>query len=189
DVRCWSLLVCCVAGNRRKAIGNIQRESEAAGRSSLKSRLFGPITRAPGAPSLQFEVELKSLDKLETFRSRPSKSCVSRLRSSEELDSTAVLGVTAELRRGLTGPTRRADYPRSRRSKTAVACIRGAGCSKPGQMGFRTMHTSLLGCRSRVGHQHQPKEGSYVRYVADRSHPEVVRRHGRRENFQIAPGG
>src|SRR5215469_1298740 len=33
-----------------------------------------------------------------------------------------------------------------------------------------------------------PKEGSYVRYVADRSHPEVVRRHGRREYFQIAPG-
>src|SRR5262249_7523494 len=50
----------------------------------------------------KFEVELKSLDKLEAFRSRPSKSCVSRLRSSEELDSTAVLGVTDELRRGLT---------------------------------------------------------------------------------------
>src|SRR5262249_6731018 len=33
------------------------------------------------------------------------------------------------------------------------------------------------------------KEGSYVRYVADRSHPEVIRRHGRREFFQIAPGG
>src|SRR5215469_8934837 len=44
-------------------------------------------------------------------------------------------------------------------------------------------------CRSRVGHQHQPKEGSHVGFVADRSHPEVVRRHGRRECFQIAPGG
>src|SRR5262252_8665804 len=44
-------------------------------------------------------------------------------------------------------------------------------------------------CRSRVGHQHQLKEYSHVGYVADRSHPEVVRRHGRREFFQIAPGG
>jgi hypothetical protein len=43
--------------------------------------------------------------------------------------------------------------------------------------------------KARVGHQHQPKEGSHVGYVADRSHPEVVRRHGRREFFQIAPGG
>ena len=56
--------------NRRKAIGYIQREIEAAGRSSLKSRLLVPITRAPGAPSLQFEVELKRLDKLEAFRSQ-----------------------------------------------------------------------------------------------------------------------
>ena len=56
--------------NRCKAIGNVQRESEAVGRSSLKSRLLVPITRAPGAPSLQFEVELKRLDKLEAFRSQ-----------------------------------------------------------------------------------------------------------------------
>ena len=54
--------------NRRKAIGYIQREIEAAGRSSLKSRLLVPITQAPGAPSLQFEAELKSLDELEAFR-------------------------------------------------------------------------------------------------------------------------
>jgi hypothetical protein len=27
------------------------------------------------------------------------------------------------------------------------------------------------------------------RYIADRSHPEVVRRQGKREYFQIAPGG
>src|SRR5262249_37987463 len=40
-----------------------------------------------------------------------------------------------------------------------------------------------------LSHQHQPKEGSYVRYVADRSHPEIVRRQGKRECFQIAPGG
>jgi NADPH:quinone reductase len=43
--------------------------------------------------------------------------------------------------------------------------------------------------KARVGHQHQPKEVSHVGYVADRSHPEVVRRQGKREYFQIAPGG
>src|SRR5215831_17967386 len=33
------------------------------------------------------------------------------------------------------------------------------------------------------------KEGSHVGFVADRSHPEIVRRQGKRECFQIAPGG
>ena len=32
------------------------------------------ITRAPGAPSLQFELELKSLDQLEDFRSHGIRS-------------------------------------------------------------------------------------------------------------------
>ena len=32
-------------------------------------------------------------------------------------------------------------------------------------------------------------EVSHVGYVADRSHPIVVRRQGKREYFQIAPGG
>jgi hypothetical protein len=50
-------------------------------------------------------------------------------------------------------------------------------------------NVGLLGCRSRVDHQHQPKEGSHVGYIADRSHPEVVRRQGGRECFQVAPGG
>jgi len=63
--------------NRRKPIGYIQREIEAAGRSSLKSRLLVPITRAPDAASLQSEVELNSLDKLEAFRGQGigSKGC------------------------------------------------------------------------------------------------------------------
>ena len=34
-------------------------------------------------------------------------------------------------------------------------------------------------------HQHQPKEGSHVGYVADRSHPEGVRRQGRREFYPL----
>src|SRR5262249_7204853 len=61
---------------------------------------------------------------------------------------------------------------------------------------LKTSHASavrysgrLTLCRSRVGHQHQPKEGSHVGFVADRSHPKVVRRQGKRECFQIAPGG
>jgi hypothetical protein len=40
-----------------------------------------------------------------------------------------------------------------------------------------------------VGHQHQPKERSHVGFVADRSHPETVRRQGKRECLQIASGG
>jgi len=98
--------------NRRKAIGDIHREIEAAGRRSLKSRLLVPITRAPGASSLQFEVELKSLNELEDFRRqgigsmgatdkwmhafdptvspRRSKSCVSRLPSSQEAGLTYI---------------------------------------------------------------------------------------------------
>src|SRR5262245_30418856 len=46
-----------------------------------------------------------------------------------------------------------------------------------------------LGCLGLAGfgHQHQPKEGSHVAYVADCSHPQVVRRQGKREFFQIAP--
>ena len=42
--------------NRRNGIGYIHRETEASGRRSLKSRLLVPITRAPGASSLQFEL-------------------------------------------------------------------------------------------------------------------------------------
>src|SRR5215831_16823146 len=76
--------------------------------------------------------------------------------------------------------TRREDIERDMMRRNGSASELGARVS---------LSTSLLGCRSRVGHQHQPREGSYVRYVADRSHPEVVRRHGRCEFFQIAPGG
>ena len=56
--------------NRRRPSATFNARFEAAGRSSLKSRLLVPITQAPGAPSLQFEVELKSLDQLEAFRSQ-----------------------------------------------------------------------------------------------------------------------
>jgi hypothetical protein len=53
---------------RRRPSATFNARFEAAGRSSLKSRLLVPITQAPGAPSLQFEAELKSLDELEAFR-------------------------------------------------------------------------------------------------------------------------
>jgi hypothetical protein len=42
---------------------------------------------------------------------------------------------------------------------------------------------------ARVGRHHHPKGDVYVRYLADRSHPDIVRRQGKREYFHIAPGG
>jgi hypothetical protein len=56
--------------NRQRGIEFIQRELEAAQRKSLKARLLVPLTRGHGGHSLQFEVELKSLDDFEQFRER-----------------------------------------------------------------------------------------------------------------------
>jgi hypothetical protein len=56
--------------NRQRGIEFIQRELEAARRKTLKARLLIPLTRAHDGSSLQFEVELKSLDQFEEFRER-----------------------------------------------------------------------------------------------------------------------
>jgi hypothetical protein len=56
--------------NRQRGIEFIQRELEAARRKSLKARLLIPLTRGHSGSSLQFEVELKSLDDFEEFRER-----------------------------------------------------------------------------------------------------------------------
>lgn len=56
--------------NRQAAISFIQRELESAQASGLKARLLVPLTRGLGGAALQFEVELASLDQLESFRSR-----------------------------------------------------------------------------------------------------------------------
>jgi len=56
--------------DRQRAIALIQREVNAASRSQLRARLLVPLTRGPGGPSLQFEVELPDLDTFEQFRER-----------------------------------------------------------------------------------------------------------------------
>ena len=56
--------------NRERAMELIRREVEAARAKGLAARLLVPLTRPPGGPALQFEIELQTLDALETFRHR-----------------------------------------------------------------------------------------------------------------------
>ena len=56
--------------DREAAIDFIRREMEAAQAAGLTARLLVPLTRAAGGPALQFEVELKRLDDLDSFRQR-----------------------------------------------------------------------------------------------------------------------
>jgi hypothetical protein len=52
--------------DRDRAMGFIRREVEAARAEGLNARLLVPLTRGEGGAALQFEVELTSLDQLET---------------------------------------------------------------------------------------------------------------------------
>lgn len=54
--------------DRQKAVELIRREVEAAGKNGLSARLLIPLTRGQGAPALQFELEIASLDELDAFR-------------------------------------------------------------------------------------------------------------------------
>lgn len=56
--------------NREGALAYVRREVEAARDRGFNARLLVPLTRPPGGPALQFEIELQSLDELETFRHR-----------------------------------------------------------------------------------------------------------------------
>ena len=56
--------------DRSRAMDFIRREVEAARRAGLNARLLVPLTRGEGGAALQFEVELTSLDQLETLRHR-----------------------------------------------------------------------------------------------------------------------
>ena len=56
--------------DRDRAMGFIRREVEAARAGGLNARLLVPLTRGEGGAALQFEVELTSLDQLETLRHR-----------------------------------------------------------------------------------------------------------------------
>jgi hypothetical protein len=54
--------------DRDRAVELIRREVDAAAAKGLKARLLVPLTRALGGAALQFEVELTSLDQLDSFR-------------------------------------------------------------------------------------------------------------------------
>ena len=56
--------------NRRRALEFIRRELDAARKKNLQARVLVPLTRAHGAPALQFEVEVSNLDQLDQFRNR-----------------------------------------------------------------------------------------------------------------------
>jgi hypothetical protein len=56
--------------NRDRALDFVRREVEAARRDGLNARLLVPLTRGEGGAALQFEVQLTSLDQLETLRHR-----------------------------------------------------------------------------------------------------------------------
>ncbi len=54
--------------DRDRAVELIRREVESAATSGLKARMLVPLTRALGGAALQFEIELTSLDQLDSFR-------------------------------------------------------------------------------------------------------------------------
>ena len=56
--------------DRGRAIVFIRRQVVAARNSGLEARLLVPLTRGQGGPALQFEVQVSSLDEIETFRNR-----------------------------------------------------------------------------------------------------------------------
>jgi hypothetical protein len=56
--------------DHERAVELIRREVDAAAANGLKARMLVPLTRAAGGPALQFELELTSLDQLDTFRQR-----------------------------------------------------------------------------------------------------------------------
>jgi hypothetical protein len=60
--------------NRRRAIDLIRREVEAARGLGLAARLLVPLTRGEGGAALQFEVELTSLDQLDSLRHESGSS-------------------------------------------------------------------------------------------------------------------
>jgi hypothetical protein len=60
--------------NRQRAIDFILREVEAATNVPLKARMLVPLTRGQGGASLQFEVEINSLDQFDRFRELGSES-------------------------------------------------------------------------------------------------------------------
>src|SRR3712207_9131522 len=73
--------------DRDRAMDLIRREVEAARRAGLNARLLVPLTRGEGGAALQFEVELTSLDELETLRHRggPGEDAGDLMRAFSEI--------------------------------------------------------------------------------------------------------
>ena len=59
--------------DRDRAVELIRREVESAAATGLKARMLVPLTRALGGPALQFEIELTSLDQLDSFRQKTAQ--------------------------------------------------------------------------------------------------------------------
>ena len=60
--------------DRERAIDLIKQEVQAASENGINARLLVPLTRGAGGASLQFEMEMTSLDQLEHFRHRGVES-------------------------------------------------------------------------------------------------------------------
>ena len=60
--------------DRERAIDLIKKEVQAASEKGINARLLVPLTRGAGGASLQFEMEMTSLDQLEQFRHRGVES-------------------------------------------------------------------------------------------------------------------
>jgi hypothetical protein len=54
--------------DRNEVMDLIRREVDAANAKNLKARLLVPLTRGDGAPALEYELEVPTLDSLESFR-------------------------------------------------------------------------------------------------------------------------
>jgi hypothetical protein len=59
--------------DRDRAVELVRREVEGAAANGLKARMLVPLTRALGGPALQFEIELTSLDQLDSFRHKTAQ--------------------------------------------------------------------------------------------------------------------
>ncbi len=80
--------------DRQKAIDLVRKEVAAARKAKLEARLLVPLTRGQGAPALQFELELQSLDQLEQFRSAKDSA-----KSIRELSAILTAPPTVEILR------------------------------------------------------------------------------------------
>lgn len=73
--------------DRDKAVELIQQEVAASSKRGLNGRLLVPVTRGPGSPALQFEVELVQLDQLDSLRSSGMGSVEATAKWADEMSA------------------------------------------------------------------------------------------------------